>query len=111
MLLEIEALKIRTFIGVHAWEKKIEQLLIITLSLTFEMAALADKLENTIDYVSVCEYVKSFFKLNNFSLIEIAACELAQALKQEYKLEACSVKISKPGALAESLNVSALFEI
>ncbi|GGI89584.1 dihydroneopterin aldolase [Legionella impletisoli] len=108
--LEINALSITTHIGVHAWEQKILQQVLIDLSFPIDCASVHDELKNTIDYDQVCQRITDFVESNSFQLIETVAEKVAQLVKNEFKVTQLSIRVSKPSAIKNAANVSVHLE-
>ena len=81
-LLQISALNIKTHIGVHAWEQKILQSVLLDIQIKLNIADCNDKLENTIDYSKLCESVTNYVASNSYSLIETMAEDVAKFINQ-----------------------------
>lgn len=97
----IQDLKIKTLIGVHAWEQQVPQTLLLDIELAFnsQNAANADALNETIDYVSVVETIQQFTNNQHFQLIETLAEKMAGLLLSEFAIEHCRLRINKLGVL------------
>jgi dihydroneopterin aldolase len=104
--LEITALSISTHIGIHAWEKRILQQVLIDISLPVDCAKANDDLANSIDYDALCKKVTSFVEANTFNLIETVAEKVAQLIKDEFKVAQLTIKVSKPNAVKNAGNIS-----
>lgn len=97
--LNITALSVATKIGVHAWEQRINQQLLIDISIPSNFEECDDKLENTIDYDVLCHTVTKFVESQSFHLIESVAQQVANLIKQEFKVTQLTVVVSKPHAI------------
>jgi len=104
--LDILALSVNTRIGIHAWEQRISQRLLIDISMSTDLTTCKNKLANTIDYDKVCERVTTFLESNAFTLIETVAENLAQLIKEEFKVTQLTVRVSKPHAIKNAGNIS-----
>lgn len=104
--LQISTLKIMTRIGVHAWEQRIMQPLLIDICIPMDMKACHDALENTIDYDQLCQRVTTFVETNTFRLIETVAENVVRLIKQDFNVGELSVSVSKPNAIKNAGNVS-----
>jgi len=103
----INQLAVSCIIGVHDWERRsAQQLLIsITLSTSVQSAAATDSLENTVDYVAACELVQQIACDGRFRLIETLAETLAQALLALNHVDSVGVEVLKPGAIRNARSV------
>ncbi|MFY7697525.1 MAG: dihydroneopterin aldolase [Legionella sp.] len=104
--IEITGLRTNTRIGVHAWEQRILQRLLIDLSINHDLTNCADQLANTIDYDQLCQRIISFVENNSFQLIETVAEQIAQLVKDEFKVTALTVRVSKPDAIKQASNIA-----
>lgn len=93
----VEALELSSFVGVPDEERASAQRL--TVSLVLEPArdfrALADDIGNTVDYFTVCEFVKSLSLARPRRLIETLAEEIAGELLTRFALRAVEVELRK----------------
>jgi dihydroneopterin aldolase len=95
--IRIENLELRSYIGVPAEERAATQRL--TVSLTLEpirdFRALGDRIENTVDYFDVCNFIKALSLSEPRHLIETLAQEIAAQLLTRYPLRAVEVELRK----------------
>lgn len=98
-VLSIKALSVATRIGVHAWEQKINQQLLIDITIPTDFSTCQDNLANTIDYDALCQTVTLFVESQSFQLIESVAEEVARLIQQEFKVSQITVAVSKPHAV------------
>lgn len=97
--LNIRALNVATRIGVNAWEQKINQALVIDISIPSDFSACADDLSKTLDYDTLCKKVTHFVESRSFQLIETVANLVAELVKDEFKVDKVTVSVSKPHAV------------
>ena len=106
-ILEISALKIKAKIGVHPWEQRILQDLVLDITLPIDCTRCHDRLENTIYYDFLCREITTFFETNHFALIETAAEAVAAFIKKLLpNIPSLTLRISKPHAIANAGNIS-----
>ena len=98
----IKALQVATHIGVHAWEQKIKQNLLIDISIPVDFSDCHDDLTNTIDYDALCQSVTQLVESKSFKLIETVANEVKEFIKQEFKVDKLTVAVSKPYAVVNA---------
>ncbi|WP_419420280.1 dihydroneopterin aldolase [Legionella sp. D16C41] len=103
--LEITGLTIATKIGIHTWEKRIIQRLLLNISIPSDFVNCADDINKTIDYAKLAELVTTFVESNSFNLIETVADSVANLIKKEFKLNQVSVSVSKPHAIKNAMDV------
>lgn len=97
--LNIKALNVSTKIGVYAWEQRINQQLLIDISLNLDFSTCGDELKNTVDYSALCDKVTEFVASKSFQLIETVANEVAFLIKEQFKVTQVMVAVSKPHAI------------
>lgn len=101
----IESLQLKTIIGVHEWEQKLPQTLIIDLILYRNFEKIDDVVEQTIDYDALTKFVEEFITNRTFKLIETVANQVADQLLAKFPIDRITVKVSKPHALRSAKNV------
>ena len=104
--LEIKGLSVMTRIGVHEWEQKILQKVLIDIELPIDCTSAQETLSNTIDYNRLCQQITEYVESNRFRLIETCAEQLARHLKSEFDITKLCLKLSKPGAVKNAQNIS-----
>lgn len=104
-LLRIENLKIETRIGVHAWEQRINQTLLINIDMPSDFSATQDKLEQTVDYDALCKHVTSLVESSAWKLIETVADRVAASIQEVFRVQEITVRVSKPHAVANAGNI------
>jgi len=100
----IQGLKIDTTIGVYDWEKSIKQTLVFDLTLYTDIRAAAgqDDIQLTPDYAAISQRLIEFVQSTRFELIESVAEAVCQLLLSEYLLPKVTLRLCKPGAVAEA---------
>ncbi len=97
----LHPIAINTIIGILPHERVAPQLLVVSVTLFFDMtdAALHDRVEYTVDYAAVLETVMEFSTHHQFDLIEAFAVSLADELLLRFlRLKSVSVGLEKPQA-------------
>jgi len=97
--IDIKALSVNTRIGVHAWEQRISQRLLLDISIPTDFSQCADELSNTIDYDKLCQQVTAYMESNSFKLIETVANSVAVLIKNETQAAEVKVTVTKPHAV------------
>jgi len=105
-ILQIEALTIKTHIGIHAWEQQILQILSLDIQIQTDFSTCHNQLKNTIDYDALCKMVTSFVESQSFALIETVAESVAQQIKERFQVTSLTVSVSKPHAIKNAKNVT-----
>ena len=103
--LRIEGLRVETRIGIHAWEKKINQVLLVDLDIPKDFSKTNDAIENTTDYDALCQHVTELVQSKHFNLIETVASEVLDSLETHFKLKNTTVRVSKPHAIHNAKNI------
>lgn len=100
----IQDLEVRCVIGVHGWERRVHQRLLLDLELTVDVAGAAreDDLARTIDYAAVCSQVSQLAKASAFRLIETLAVRSAELLLETTAASRVTVTVHKPGAVRQA---------
>ncbi|CAM2969299.1 dihydroneopterin aldolase [Legionella worsleiensis] len=106
--LKISALKVAAQIGVHAWEQRIKQQLLIDITIPSDFTHCQDSLNNTLDYDALCQLVTQYVESNSFQLIEAVANQVSALIKKEFNLDEITVAVSKPHAIKNAGNVQVL---
>ncbi len=109
----IRELEVHAVIGVHAWERQIEQRLVFDLELGSDCvaaAALTDQVADTIDYVAVCAGVTALVHAARAQLLETLAVRVAEHLLADFPLARVRVRVAKPGAVPEAGSVAVQVE-
>ena len=103
--LRISALSINTRIGVHAWEQRISQKLLLDISIPVDISTCNNELTNTIDYFALCQSVTQFVESNTFTLIETVAERVAALIKDTFTVNTLTVTVCKPHAVGNAGNI------
>lgn len=103
--LTITGLTVNTRIGVHAWEQRISQRLLLDISLATDFRACADDLDKTIDYDKLCQEVTYFAESHAFQLIETVAEKVAELIRETFQVTDITVSVSKPDAIKNAKNI------
>ncbi|KTD09057.1 dihydroneopterin aldolase [Legionella gratiana] len=103
--LNIKALNVSTKIGVYNWEQRINQTLLIDISIDTDFRVCGEDLTKTIDYAALCELVTRYVESKSFQLIETVANEVAALIQEHFKITHLTVGVSKPHAIKNAENV------
>ncbi len=97
----IRDLELSARIGVHAWERRIQQTLRLQLKLGCDAATVAknDDIRQTLDYQAVIDFIKDFIAGSTCVLIETLAEGLAAALLQRFALPGLELELCKPNIM------------
>lgn len=108
----IRGLQLPTVIGVYAWEREVRQELLLDLEMAWDIApaGASDAVSDALDYSAVATRLRAFADANSFELIEKMATELAQLLMAEFAVPWVRLRLCKPGAVTEAVDVGVLIE-
>jgi dihydroneopterin aldolase len=97
----VKDLSVRAVIGVHAWERDVEQTLLVSVDMAPETtdvrkAAASDDLADALDYSAVAETIAAVLREGRFRLIETAAERVAGRLLADFPLSWLRLELRKP---------------
>ncbi len=108
----IRELKINTIIGIYDWERQVRQTVTLDIEMAADInkAALSDNIKDTLDYKAVSERLIEFIENSEFQLIETMAEQCSDIILNEFHVPSLRLRLSKPGAVRDALNVGVLIE-
>ncbi len=108
----IQALRIDTVIGIHAFERDIRQTLVFDLELGFDnrVPAGSDSIADTLDYQRISERLTDYVSGTDFGLVETLAERCAGLLMREFGVGWLRLRVGKPGALSTAESVGVVIE-
>ncbi|MBN2010556.1 dihydroneopterin aldolase [candidate division KSB1 bacterium] len=110
MIAKIKNLRLRAILGVHEWERKNKQDLIVNVEFEFDgrPAANSDQIEDTVDYKSIKKEVIKLVESSSFQLVETLVERICDLVMKDERVEQVSVEVDKPHALrfADSVSIS-----
>ena len=94
----IRDLGVSAVIGVHPWEREIEQTLVFNVDMTANVrrAAISDDLADALDYSAVAATIATVVREGRFRLIETAADHVADRLLATFPLTRLRLELRKP---------------
>ena len=97
----VRDLSVRAVIGVYAWERDVEQTLLVSVDMVPETtdvrkAAASDDLADALDYSAVAETITAVLREGRFRLIETAAERVAGRLLADFPLSWLRLELRKP---------------
>jgi dihydroneopterin aldolase len=94
----IRDLSVDAVIGVHPWEREIEQTLVFNVDMAADVrrAAISDNLADALDYSAVAEVIAAVVRDGKFRLIETAADHVADRLLAAFPLTRLRLELRKP---------------
>jgi dihydroneopterin aldolase len=94
----IRDLGVAAVIGVHPWEREIEQTLVFDVDMAADVrrAAATDDLADALDYSAVAEVIATVVREGKFRLIETAAERVAERLLAAFPVTRLRLELRKP---------------
>ena len=108
----IRDLKVPTLIGVHPWERKAPQTLLLDLELACDarQGARRDAIADALDYEAVAKRLGELGQASSFQLLESFAEAAAGLLHAEFGVTRIVLTVRKQGALREAREVAVRIE-
>ena len=97
-MVSVRGLSVPAVIGVHGWERDIEQTLVFNIDMAADVrkAAVADELDDALDYSAVARTISSVVRAGKFRLIETAAERVAARLLADHPITWLRLELHKP---------------
>jgi dihydroneopterin aldolase len=94
----VKDLRVQAVIGVHDWEREIEQTLIFTVDMAADVRkpAATDNLADALDYSAVAAAITAVVREGKFRLIETAAERVAERLLASFPVTWLRLELRKP---------------
>jgi 7,8-dihydroneopterin aldolase/epimerase/oxygenase len=94
----VKDLSVAAVIGVHVWEREIEQTLVVSVDMAADVraAAASDDLADALDYSAVAATIAAVLREGKFRLIETAAERVAGRLLADFPLSWLRLELRKP---------------
>ena len=97
----VRDLSVAAVIGVHPWEREIEQTLLVSVDMVPETAdvrtaAASDDLADALDYSAVGETIAAVLREGKFRLIETAGERVAERLLADFPVPWLRLDLRKP---------------
>ena len=94
----VRDLSVRAVIGVHDWEREVEQTLLVSVDMAADVrkAAATDDLADAVDYSAVADTIAAVLREGKFRLIETAADRVARRLLADFALTWLRLELRKP---------------
>lgn len=108
----IRGLQLPTVIGVYDWEREVRQVLRIDLEMAWNIAepGASDRVEDALNYAAISQRLQEFAAGSRFQLIEALAEHMAALLIREFAIPWLRLRVCKPGAVSEAMDVGVLIE-
>jgi dihydroneopterin aldolase len=97
-MVSVRGLSVSTVIGVHAWERDVEQTLVFNVDMAADVRkpAATDDLADTLDYSAVARTIAAVVRAGEFHLIETAAERVAERLLADHPITWLRLELQKP---------------
>ena len=94
----IRDLSVPAVIGVHGWEREVEQTLHFSVDMVEDVrkAAASDNLADALDYSAVASTITAMVREGKFRLIETAAERVAERLLADFPVTWLRLELRKP---------------
>jgi len=94
----VHDLSVSAVIGVHDWEREIEQTLVVSVDMAVDVrrAAATDDLADALDYSAVTGTITAVLREGKFRLIETAAKRVADRLLADFAPSWIRLELRKP---------------
>ena len=98
----ISELKVKTKLGVPAWELMVAQTIILDIEIGYDLAKAgkSDAIADTINYGAVVARIHETLKEHSFQLVEALAEHVCQLIFKEFGALSVKIKVAKPAILA-----------
>ena len=98
----ISELKVKTKLGVPAWERMVAQTVILDIELGYDLtkAGKSDAIADTIDYGAVVARIHETLKTHSFKLVEALAEHVCELIFTEFGAKTVKIRVAKPAILA-----------
>jgi D-erythro-7,8-dihydroneopterin triphosphate epimerase len=110
MRIRIKNLRLRTIVGVQAWEREAPQDVVVNIDLEFDgtKAAASDDLADTVDYKALKARVMQTVETSRYQLLEKLAAEILRIVLSDSRVLRATIEVDKPHALrfADSVSIA-----
>ena len=108
----IDDLLVRCVIGIHDWERKAPQDVLINIELDVDTAGAgaSDDFADAVDYRTLAKQVIETAEASSFQLVEALAEEIARICLADDRVQAARVRVEKPGAVRFARSVGVTIE-
>lgn len=108
----VKDLSVAAVIGVHDWERRVEQTLLFSVDMAADVrpAAASDDLADALDYSAVADTIAAVVREGKFRLIETAAERVAERLLADFPVTWLRLEVRKPITAASAYVAVILIE-
>ncbi len=106
--IHIRDLRADCIVGTEPRERVVRQVVVINITLDCDLSAAAasDRLEDTVNYVTLKNDIVAFIRDSACQLIEALAERVAALCLRDPRVQAAEVTVDKPGALTGARSVA-----
>jgi dihydroneopterin aldolase len=108
----VHGLAVDTVIGIFDWEREIRQKVVLDVEMAVDISASAatEDIDRTVSYKEVSDRLTQFVEQSEFLLVETMAEEIAVLILAEFPVPFVRIKLGKPDAIANALDVGVIIE-
>lgn len=108
----VHGLAVDTVIGIFDWEREIRQKVILDVEMAVDISASAatEDINRTVSYKEVSERLTQFVEQTEFLLVETMAEAIAALILAEFSVPFVRIKLGKPDAIANAVDVGVIIE-
>lgn len=108
----LKDLRIKTVIGVYAWERQLKQTIVIDLEMGTDIraAAKSDAIEDALNYKNVAKRIIEFTEGSRFQLVEALAEGIADIVLSDFEVPWLRLRVNKQGAVRGVRDVGVVIE-
>lgn len=103
ILVEVRGLRVFGHHGVHREEREAGQDFLFDVELEAGDRGASDRLEDAVDYVAIAHAVREVSDAHAYSLIEALAIAVADELRERFRVERATVRVTKPAVMPAGL--------
>lgn len=109
MIIRLKNLRLRTIIGINAWEREKQQDVVINAEIHYDgsRCQASDQISDTLDYKAVTKKIIEEVEESQFFLLDALASRVLRIIMEDPMAQKATVEIDKPHALrfADSVSV------
>ena len=108
----IQNMHIRGILGIHDWERVTPREIVISLTLFTDTrkAAASDDIADCVDYSATAKKIRAHAESAARMTVEALANDIARLCLEDPQVKKVSVRVEKPGAVAECASVGVELE-
>ncbi|MDB9958173.1 dihydroneopterin aldolase [Oceanospirillaceae bacterium] len=108
----VHGLAVDTVIGIFDWEREIRQKVVLDVEMAVDISASAatEDIDRTVSYKDVSDRLTQFVEQSEFLLVETMAEEIAALILAEFSVPFVRIKLGKPDAIANAMDVGVMIE-